>query len=84
MIVMDRIGRILQEAGGSYYNLASVNGYQRDMDDWPAMNETYEKFFPDGKYPERTVAPALLISGGEPFKIKMKEPALISNIGGRE
>lgn len=63
MIVMDRIGRILQEAGGSYYNLASVNGYQGDMDDWPAMDETYKKVFPDGKYPARTVVPALLISG---------------------
>ena len=41
--------KIVEEAGGSLTDIAKVNVYIKDMDDFSAVNEVYADFFKDHK-----------------------------------
>ncbi|KAF4623563.1 hypothetical protein D9613_001777 [Agrocybe pediades] len=47
------IGSVLEAAGSSWEKVVKVNVYLKNMDDFAAMNEVYEKLLPTPK-PSRT------------------------------
>lgn len=52
---LTNIRAILEEAGSSTVDVAKTTVYLKDMNDYAAMNEVYEKFFSDiAGYPARS------------------------------
>ncbi|KAJ7293548.1 Endoribonuclease L-PSP [Mycena rebaudengoi] len=47
------LGKVLAAAGSSWEKVVKVNVYLKNMDDFSAMNEVYEKLLPNPK-PSRT------------------------------
>ncbi|KAF8168135.1 Endoribonuclease L-PSP/chorismate mutase-like protein [Crassisporium funariophilum] len=47
------LGHVLEAAGSSWEKVVKVNVYLKNMDDFAAMNEVYEKLLPSPK-PSRT------------------------------
>jgi 2-iminobutanoate/2-iminopropanoate deaminase len=50
---MKNIGALLKQHGLDYEDLAMVNIYMTDMDNYAAINEVYAKFFKNQKFPAR-------------------------------
>lgn len=75
-VVMDRIGKILRKAGGTFDDLVSVTIYLRSMDDWLEMNEVYAQYF-DRKFPARTTVQSYLSYKGTPYGIEIQAIAWI-------
>jgi 2-iminobutanoate/2-iminopropanoate deaminase len=50
---LDNIKAVLDEAGYGFADVAKVNVYLHDMNDFAAMNEVYSNFFPEPE-PART------------------------------
>jgi len=44
---MSKIGQLLQRSGSSLERVAKCTVMLADMKDWAAMNEAYNKFFPE-------------------------------------
>lgn len=51
--VMDNIGEILREAGGSFRDVVKATVFLTDQDDFRTFNEVYESYFED-PYPARS------------------------------
>jgi len=51
--IMENIGLILNEAGLSYSDIASITIYLKDMKKFGELNEVYKNYF-DKAYPART------------------------------
>ena len=51
---MDNIGAVLKKQRLNFRNLVKCTVLFRNIDDWPAFNKIYAKYFPDGKFPART------------------------------
>ena len=57
--VMDNAGEILKAAGMSFADVVSARVYIQDTADFPAMNEAYRGYFPEGPPARATVKTAL-------------------------
>ena len=51
---MDNLGAGLKQAGLGWGDVVKCTVMLDDMKDWPAFNEVYVTYFPDGKYPARS------------------------------
>ncbi len=51
---MDNLGAGLKAAGLGWDDLVKCTVMLDDMADWPAFNQVYVTYFPDGKYPARS------------------------------
>lgn len=52
--VMDNIGAVLKSAGLGFSDVVKCTVMIDDMKDWPAFNQVYVTYFPDGKFPARS------------------------------
>ncbi|MCL6740773.1 RidA family protein [Sphingomonas sp. RB56-2] len=53
-LAMDNLGNALKSAGLGWGDVAKCTVMLDDMKDWPAFNQVYVTYFPDGKYPARS------------------------------
>ena len=53
-LVMDKIARLLAEAGASWDQVAKATCYLSDARDFVAFNRVYADYFPPGQRPART------------------------------
>ena len=51
---MGNIGAILRSAGRGWDDVFHCTAMLDNMADWPAFNQVYVTYFPDGKYPARS------------------------------
>jgi 2-iminobutanoate/2-iminopropanoate deaminase len=51
---MNNIVAIVTEAGGTVEQIVKTTIFIQDMNDFPVVNRTYEKFFAAGRYPARS------------------------------
>ncbi|ETW87169.1 hypothetical protein HETIRDRAFT_99559 [Heterobasidion irregulare TC 32-1] len=63
------LGNVLKAAGSSWEKVVKVNVYLKDMDNFSAMNEVYEKLLPTPK-PARTCIQAAKLPGGVDVEIE--------------
>jgi 2-iminobutanoate/2-iminopropanoate deaminase len=52
---LENIRGILKEAGCELRDVVKVTVYLQDMDDYPALNLVYERYFANPPYPARSV-----------------------------
>ena len=53
-LAMDNLGMALKSAGLGWGDVAKCTVMLDDMKDWPAFNQVYVTYFPDGKFPARS------------------------------
>ena len=53
-LAMDNLGAGLKQAGLGWGDVAKCTVMLDDMKDWPAFNQVYVTYFPDGKFPARS------------------------------
>jgi 2-iminobutanoate/2-iminopropanoate deaminase len=53
-LAMDNLGGALKSAGLGWSDVAKCTVMLDNMADWPAFNQVYVTYFPDGKYPARS------------------------------
>jgi len=53
-LAMDNLGSALKSAGLGWGDVAKCTVMLDDMADWPAFNQVYVTYFPNGKYPARS------------------------------
>lgn len=53
-LAMDNLGTALKSAGLGWADVVKCTVMLDDMKDWPAFNQVYVTYFPDGKYPARS------------------------------
>ena len=53
-LAMDNLGTGLKAAGLAWSDVVKCTVMLDDMKDWPAFNQVYVTYFPDGKYPARS------------------------------
>lgn len=53
-LAMDILGAALKSAGLGWGDVAKCTVMLDDMKDWPAFNQVYVTYFPDGKFPARS------------------------------
>ena len=51
---MDNLGAGLKQAGLGWGDVVKCTVMLDDMKDWPAFNQVYVTYFPDGKFPARS------------------------------
>ena len=52
--VMDNIGGVLKSANLGWGDVVKCTVMLDNMADWPAFNQVYRAYFPDGKFPARS------------------------------
>ena len=53
-LAMDNLGSALRSAGLGWGDVVKCTVMLDDMKDWPAFNQVYVTYFPDGQYPARS------------------------------
>ena len=53
-LAMDNLGAGLKQAGLGWGDVVKCTVMLDDMKDWPAFNQVYVTYFPDGKFPTRS------------------------------
>ena len=53
-LAMDNLGSGLKAAGLGWNDVVKCTVMLDDMKDWPAFNQVYVTYFPDGKFPARS------------------------------
>jgi reactive intermediate/imine deaminase len=53
-LAMDNLGAALKSAGLGWGDVAKCTVMLDDMKDWPAFNQVYVTYFPEGQYPARS------------------------------
>lgn len=53
-LTMDTIGSVLQRQGLGFAHLVKCTIMLDDMNDWPAFNQIYVGYFPNGRFPARS------------------------------
>ena len=53
-LAMDNLGSALKQAGLGWGDVVKCAVMLDDMKDWPAFNQVYVTYFPDGKFPARS------------------------------
>ncbi len=61
--LLENIKRTLAASGVGMDRLVKCTVFLADLKEWPAMNEVYRSYFPDGKYPARAAVQATLLFG---------------------
>jgi reactive intermediate/imine deaminase len=61
--VLENIKGTLAAAGLSMDRIVKCTAFIADLKEWPAMNEVYRSYFPNGKYPARAAVQATLLFG---------------------
>lgn len=61
--VLENIKRTLAAAGLGLDRLVKCTAFIADLKEWPAMNEVYRSYFPNGNYPARAAVQATLLFG---------------------
>jgi 2-iminobutanoate/2-iminopropanoate deaminase len=74
-IALNNLKAILEESGSNLSNVVKVTVFLANMDDFPAFNKVYEKFFPEDP-PARSCIEASKLPKG--FKVEIEAIALIS------
>ena len=64
---LDNLKMVIEAAGSSFDKVLKINIFMEDLDEWPAMNEVYKKFFPTDPPARRTVQAKLI----EDYKIEI-------------
>ena len=62
--VIESMSQVLQKAGSSLANVASVHVYLTKADDFAAMNEVYRTFWPKDPPVRTTIVSDLVLAGG--------------------
>jgi enamine deaminase RidA (YjgF/YER057c/UK114 family) len=57
---MENVGAILHEAGSGFEYVVKCTVILTRRDDWPAMNEIYQSYWPSGEFRARTAFEARL------------------------
>ena len=66
---MDNIGATLRRHGLGYRDLARCTVALTDMSQWSALNQAYAGYFPDGRFPARSVTGATALALGASVEI---------------
>lgn len=66
---INNLGNVLEAAGSSWEKVAKVNIYLKDLNDFGAVNEVYEKLLPDPK-PARTCLEVARLPGDVDIEIE--------------
>ncbi|KAF8642404.1 hypothetical protein AX16_009669 [Volvariella volvacea WC 439] len=66
---LNNLGNVLKSAGSSWEQVVKVNVYLKDMGDFSAMNEVYEKLVPSPK-PARTCIQAARLPNNVDIEIE--------------
>lgn len=53
-LAMDNLASALKQAGLGWNDVVKCTVMLDDMADWPAFNQVYVTYFPDGKFPARS------------------------------
>ena len=53
-LAMDHLGAVLESAGLGWGDVVKCTVMLDDMKDWPAFNQVYVTYFPDGQFPARS------------------------------
>jgi enamine deaminase RidA (YjgF/YER057c/UK114 family) len=61
--VLENIKGTLAAAGLGMDRIVKCTVFIADLKEWPAMNEVYRSYFPNGKYPARAAVQATLLFG---------------------
>jgi reactive intermediate/imine deaminase len=61
--VLENIKGTLAAAGLGMDRIVKCTAFIADLKEWPAMNEVYRSYFPNGKYPARAAVQATLLFG---------------------
>jgi 2-iminobutanoate/2-iminopropanoate deaminase len=67
---MDNVGAALKRAGLGYDRIFHCTAYLADMKDWPAFNQVYLGYFPDGPLPARSAIGANGLALGAKLEIE--------------
>jgi len=68
-LVLEQLKSVVEESGSHMENVVKVNVYLRDMEDFSAMNEIYQSFFPKNP-PARTTLEVQKIVADLPIEIE--------------
>jgi 2-iminobutanoate/2-iminopropanoate deaminase len=60
--MLDNVGRLLAAVGLGYQDVVKATVYLVDMDEFPAMNEVYRRYFPTDPPTRATVGVARLVA----------------------
>jgi 2-iminobutanoate/2-iminopropanoate deaminase len=60
--MLDNVGRLLAAVGLGYRDVVKATVYMVDMDEFPAMNEVYRRYFPTDPPTRATVGVAKLVA----------------------
>jgi 2-iminobutanoate/2-iminopropanoate deaminase len=58
-LVLDNVGRVLEQAGVTFADVVRCNVYLADLDDFAAMNAVYQTYFPEPRPARTTIGCAL-------------------------
>jgi 2-iminobutanoate/2-iminopropanoate deaminase len=58
-LVLDNVGRVLEQAGVTFADVVRCNVYLADLDDFEAMNAVYQTYFPEPRPARTTIGCAL-------------------------
>lgn len=61
--LLENIKGVLAAAGVGMDRLVKCTVFLADLKEWPAMNEVYRSYFPNGKFPARAAVQATLLYG---------------------
>jgi len=75
--VLDNMKEVVTAAGSSMENVVKVTILLTDINDWPKVNEVYEKYFPS-KYPARAAYQVSALPKGA--HVEMEAIAVVGEI----
>ncbi|MBU6365946.1 MAG: RidA family protein [Gemmatimonadetes bacterium] len=61
--VLENIKGVLAAAGLGMDRIVQCTAFLADLKEWPAMNEVYRSYFPNGNFPTRAAVQATLLYG---------------------
>lgn len=67
---MENIGAVLKGQGLGFGDLVKCTVMLDDMANWPAFNQVYVTYFPDGKYPARSAFGADVLALGALLEVE--------------
>lgn len=67
---MDNVGAVLKRAGLGYDRIFHCTAFLDDMKNWPAFNQVYVTYFPDGPLPARSAVGVTGLALGAQLEIE--------------
>ena len=68
-LVMETIAQILGDLGLDMGRIVRVDLHMADFEEFPAANQAYAKFFPEGNFPARTSTQSTRLFGGSRVEV---------------